>query len=346
MTVRSVIVAAVTLLVTAGSVYAQDGDTGKKEKVIGKWYPEAEAGVTLSQSAFSDNWAGGDKGSIVWTAIFNASLQSQLHKKINFYNILKLAYGQTHQQKADADGGRYWEKPAKSTDLIDLETIFRFTLGGWVDPYVSGRFESQFEDASDPAGRMLSLNPMKFKQSGGIARKFIDTEEEALLSRFGFTFRESRRKVFANPAPDQTTASETSVDGGLEWTIDYKAKILSERVAWTSKFTAYKPVFYSGSDEFDAVTGDKLEAAGFDRDLSDYPMMVDLDWENIFSTQITKILSVNLYVRWVYDKYENSVIPMLNDDGDITNPGAIGGAIRKAGQFKQTLAIGLTYRLL
>lgn len=346
MTVRTVVVAVMVVLSLTATVVAQDGDDKKKTLVIGKWYPEAEAGLTLTQSAFSDNWAGGDKGSIVWTAIFNANLENQLHQKVNLYNRLKLAYGQTHQQESNDDGSRYWEKPAKSTDLIDFETIFRFTLGGFVDPYASARFESQFEDASAPARPSIALNPMKFKQSGGIARKLIDEDGQSLLSRFGFTFRESRRKVYVNPEPDMTTETATSVDGGLEWSTDYKSQILNDRVAWTSKLTAYKPVFYSGSDEFDAVTADELAAEGLDSDLSDYPKMVDLDWENIFTTQITKILSVNLYVRWVYDKYENSVIPELNDSGQLTNVNAIRSAIRKAGQFKQTLAIGLTYRML
>jgi hypothetical protein len=344
MKTRTLIVVTALVVMTAGVARAQDGQ--KRVLELGTWYPSAEAGVTLSQSAFSDNWAGGEKGSVVWTAIFNATLESQLHRKVNFHNALKLAYGQTLQQKADPDGTRFWEKPAKSTDLIDFETIIRFTLGGWVDPYASGRFESQFEDASDPAGRTLSLNPMKFKQSGGLARKFIDDEDQSLLTRLGFTFRESRRKVYSNPAPDLATSTETSVDGGLEMTVDYKSNVLSERIAWTSKLTAYQPVFYSGSDEFDNVKPADLDAAGLDRDVGDFPMVFDLDWENIFSTQITKLISVNLYVRWVYDKYENSVIPAFNDDGDLTNANAIRGAIRKAGQLKQTMTIGLTYRLL
>ncbi|MBD3297737.1 MAG: DUF3078 domain-containing protein, partial [candidate division Zixibacteria bacterium] len=159
MTVRTVVVAVAMVLSLTATVVAQDGGDKKKELVIGKWYPEVEAGLTLSQSAFSDNWAGGDKGSIVWTAIFNASLENQLHRKVNFYNALKLAYGQTHQQESNDDGSRYWEKPAKSTDLIDLESIIRFTLGGFVDPYASARFESQFEDAADPTGRSIALNP-------------------------------------------------------------------------------------------------------------------------------------------------------------------------------------------
>ena len=322
-------------------------DLRAEEKVleIGKWYPTAEIGVTLSQSTFSDNWAGGDKGSVVWTGIVNASLESQLRKEVNWSNVLKLAYGQMHQQSADENGDRFWQKPAKSTDLIDYETIFRFTFNGFIDPYLSGRFESQFQDASDAGGRTLSLNPMRFKESAGIARKFINEEERSLLTRLGFTFRQNKRRLFEAPTGDGTV-SHTTNDGGIEFLADYKAKIFSERVTWTSKFTAYQPVFYSKSEVFDDLTPAQYEAAGLDPDVGDFAKTVDLDWENIFTSQITKVISVNLYLRWVYDKYDNSVPPALTETGDLANPGDVKAAIRKAGQLKETLALGLTYRLL
>lgn len=330
------------LIVVAGMTNAR-----AEEKVLelGKWYPTAEAGFTLTQSAFSDNWSGGDKGTVVWTAIFNATLVSQLNNQVNWSNELKLAYGQTHQQSADANGDRFWQKPAKSTDLIDLETIFRLTLHGWVDPYASGRLESQFQDASDPLGRNLSLNPMKFKESAGIARQFINEEDRSLLTRLGFTLRQNRRRLFVDETSTATDARTTN-DGGIEWITDYKAAILSKRVSWTSKFTAYQPIFYSKSDIFDDLTAAQYEAAGIDPDVGDFAKTIDLDWENIFTSQITKVISVNLYVRWVYDKYDNSVPPKVDGSGNLTNPGEVKAAIRKAGQLKQTLALGFTYRLL
>ncbi len=73
----------------------------------------------------------------------------------------------------------------------------------------------------------------------------------------------------------------------------------------------------------------------------------DLDWENIFTTQITKLVSVGLYTRWVYDKYDNTVKPIVEKGAagfELKNPGDVRSAIRKAGQFKQTLAVGITYR--
>lgn len=341
-----VIACALIVSASASAAMAQDG-TGKKRVLeVGKFYPSLEAGMTLTQSAYSDNWSGGDRGSIVWTAIVNGTLENQLHKKVNWYNTLKLAYGQTHQQVVLTGGRRDWDQPEKSTDLIDYETIFRFTLGGFVDPFASGRFESQFQDASDPEGRHLAFNPLKFKETAGIARQFIDEEDRSLLSRLGFSFRQNVRKQFENPAPDDATISESTNDGGFEWITDYKNKILDDRVSWTSKLSFYQPVFYSGKDDLDGLSADSLSANSIDGDVASFTTSMDIDWENIFTTQITKIISVNLYFRWLYDKYDNSVKPEVDEDGSLINADAVRSGIRKAGQFKQTISIGLTYRFL
>ena len=88
-----------------------------------------EAGLALTQGSYSNNWAGGDKGSIIWTLIANGSVENQLDPKANWLNTLKLAYGQTSQQKADPTGARYWETPQKSTDLINYESLLADTIG-------------------------------------------------------------------------------------------------------------------------------------------------------------------------------------------------------------------------
>lgn len=342
------------LACVAGGAVAQNGGEEKKRVLEpGKWYPMIEGGVTMTQSSYTRNWGGGDKGSVVWAAIVNGGLENQIHPKANWNSALKLAYGQTHQQGLGTNGERFWDVPEKSTDLIDLESILRLTLGAFVDPYASVRFESQFQDLSDPFGRTLTLNPMKFKESAGIARKFIDREDRSLLSRFGFTFRQSSRKIFRSDSLDaqgvpvsDETKTQTSNDGGFELANDYKSKILDGRVTWTAKLTFYQPVFYSGDDKLKDLSRGQLAGGRLPSDLRDYPKAMDIDWENLFSTQITKILSVNLYTRWVYDKYDNSVIPVLTPEGTLANPDGLRTGIRKAGQFKQTLTLGLTYRFI
>jgi hypothetical protein len=313
---------------------------------VGEWHKTAETGINLTQSSYSDNWAGGDKGSVVWSWIFNGTLKSRLSHKVIWSNELKLAYGQTHQQTTDDQGERHWERPEKSTDLIDLETIVRFTLGGWLDPYVSGRFESLFEDASDSLGRRLTFNPLKFKESAGISRQFIEEEDRSLLCRLGLTLRQSARRLFVDDTPGSDTKTVTGNDGGLEWVTDYKTKLLEDRVSWTSKLTLYQPLFYSGHDELEDLSTAQLAAVGLDPDVADYTTTMDIDWENIFSTQLSKLISVNLYVRWVYDKYDNTVLPELDEAGDLANADDVSAAVRKSGQFKQTMAIGFIYRFL
>ena len=135
-------------------------------------------------------------------------------------------------------------------------------------------------------------------------------------------------------------------DGGLEWVTDYKTKIMGNRIAWTSKLTAYQPVFYSGKSDLEDLSAAYLDSVGVDRDVARLSTRVSADWENIWTSQITKILSVSLYTRWIYDPYDNSVKPLPAPGGGLENPGAVRAAVRKAGQFKETLSLGLTVRFV
>ncbi len=331
----------------AGPVAAAE-ETKEEKKVleIGRWYPGLEAGFTFSQSAYSDNWKGGDLGQVVWASILNSTLENQLRKHVNWLSALKLAYGQTHQQSRNSSGDLEWDQPNKSTDLIDLETTFRFTLGRWVDPYVSGRFVSQFQDQSDPFGRDLFVNPMTITESAGIAREFYRTEDAMLLSRLGLAARQNIRTMYTEAPPVDDTETDVNNDAGIQWITDAKTNFWEDKVTWTSKLTVYQPVVYSFKSELEDLTPEQRTAAGFDENIADYPLLVDVDWENIFTTQITSILSVNLYVQLIYDQYDNSVTPKLDEAGDVTNPAAVDAAVRKSAQFKQTLAIGVVYRFL
>lgn len=71
---------------------------------------------------------------------------------------------------------------------------------------------------------------------------------------------------------------------------------------------------------------------------------VDVNFQNELSAQITKVVSANLFAQWVYDKFDGSA------DLDPALPFAVRHAevdrtVRRAGQFKETLALGITYRL-
>lgn len=110
------------------------------------WATTIEASLMTTQNAYSDSWSGGEMGSVSWAANLAASAQRQHSAKVNHRNTAKLAFGQTLSQE---EGTKRWRVPSKSTDLIDLESMLRLTLGLAVDPFASLRLESQFRDARD-----------------------------------------------------------------------------------------------------------------------------------------------------------------------------------------------------
>jgi len=350
------------MLCTASPAFAQRPDTQdeikeaeeekkkeeEEEREVGKWYPTLETGLSLTQSAYSDNWNGGDTGSLSWAAFINSTAEQQTSTKFNWWNSLKLAYGQTHLQSRQENGDLSWDSPDKSTDLIDLESIGRFTLGGWLDPYVALRGESQFQDLSDPLGRDVLFNPVKLRESAGIAHPWHKEGEHAVISRLGIASRQNFRQRFIeelNPSNEQTEWDVTH-DAGLEFVTDARLDILQDKVKWTSRFGVYQPFVYSEKSHLEDLASGQLAAVGLDSDLADFTTTVDMEWENMFTTKITKIISVGLYLRWIYDVYDNSVKPEFDDDGNLTNFETVGNAVRKSGQFKQTLAIGLSYSLI
>jgi len=323
---------------------ADDEQEGQEEEAreVGRWYPGMDWSLNLLQTSYTKNWAGGDKSSISWSTKFIGSLENQVHHNWNWFNRLKMAFGQQHLQGDD----RNWKKPEKTDDELDFESLLRWQKHSPWDPYVSFRFLSQFLDQEDEHARDLALNPLDFREAIGISRMFIDTEQKILLLRLGLMARQLSRNSFLSSDPlDDSTYRSTSDDYGIELRVDYKTPLLSNRVEWLSRVTLYQPVCYSGSGDLDAISAADRATYGLDSDLSSYATTINVDWENTFTTNITKVIAVRLELRWIYVKYDNSVLPLFDDSGNLENGEAIADAVRKAGQFKELLALGLVWRI-
>jgi len=328
------------LLLTVTALPALGQDAEPEGPPLGVWQKEFKIGLNILQSSYSQNWNGGDKGSVVWNGAFDGRMEKQYSERSNWRNTLKLAYGQTHNQEREDNGNLYWKRPDKTDDLIDFESLYRLTQkSGW-DPYLALSFKSMFDDRNDPANRSLPFNPLILSPSAGISRKFVATEHRSLLARAGIAWVLNSRRFFTEPAPSTTTISETSNEVAAQAVIEYKVGALDKRVDWESKLTLLLPFVYSAKkvfeDDFNPVD------FGLPADVASYTTTLDVDWENTFTANITKVISVKLYVRWVYDKYDNTVAPVY-EDGDLVNAGDVAQAIRKAGQFKQTLALSFGY---
>ncbi len=284
-------------------VFACGSLTAARAADASLWHTLLEANFSLAQSAYSDNWAGGDVGSLTWAANIHGVANKQIHPKIRVENELKLAFGQTHSQSQET---KLWASPIKSTDRIRFDTVWKLTLGAWVDPYAAGTFESQFLDASIPQVKRY-LNPIDLTESAGIARTLYENASGKAATRLGFGLRQRINKDVLSITPEETEITTTN-DGGIEWVTDWMAK-LSNTLTYTTKLTIFQALFYS---EADTLEGTPYE---------DYWKQVDANWDNILSAQVSKIVQVSLAWQLLYDKQ-----------------------IASGGRFRQTLALGVNYR--
>jgi len=273
------------------------------------WKKSLDLGLNLTQNSYSDNWSGGEVGSVSWVSQANGTFERQFSPKFNFKNTTKLQFGQTHTQDENT---KDWKKPIKSTDKIDIENVGRFTLQAWVDPYLAFRLESQFLDASyDPVNRLF--NPILLTESAGIAKTLFNRDKDQVLTRLGFSFRENIDRMIgpaATDTVDENLTTETSTDGGIESVTDAQYKI-AENISYTGKLTLFKALFFSKSDDFKGTVAE------------DYWKAVDVNFENGLSVAISKYIVLNFYTQLLYDKQ-----------------------IDLAGRFKETFALGITYKML
>ena len=268
------------------------------------WNTTADISLNMNQNSYSDNWAGEEKGSISWAFNSNLLAEKQLTTKIHNKNTLKLAFGQTHNQVV-IDSTKKWIKPDKTTDLIDFESMFRLTLGVFVDPFASVRLESQFLDESGDETK--SFNPNILTETFGIARVFLKDEKRELSTRLGAAF-----KQYIDSNVDENTN-----DGGIEFVAEYRSPLANELINYNTKLNLYKAMFYSLSDD--------VEGTVYEDDWK----TIRLNWDHIFTATITKLINLNLFVGLIYNEMDLDINAESIDEI----------------QFKQTLGLGLTYKL-
>jgi hypothetical protein len=255
--------------------------------------------------------------------------------------LLQIAYGQTARQTKDATGQLRWDRPDKTTDLIAAEAVGRWTLHGVVDPFLALHLDTQFNDQSSPLGT-IRFNPIKLKETAGIARMLKKTDDAELLTRIGFGLRQTLGRSFV-PSTLQKS-SFTSNDGGFEWQTDVTQPVMDKKVLYKGQVLVFLPIFYSKNDDLKQFDALAIAAAPGREAVADFWKSPDVNFQNTFSAAITKLLSVNLFAQLVYDKFDSAanVDPSRAVADQIVE---IDRNVRKAGQFKETLALALSYRL-
>jgi hypothetical protein len=266
------------------------------------WIYSADASFLVNGSTYSDNWVGGEVGTLAWKFLSNSMAEKQINPKMNNKNTLVLLFGQTYNQDIES---KSWSSPLESDDKIDLESVLRFTLGWVLDPVIAGRMQSQFYDNRDPDNSRY-VNPINLTESFGVARAIFKSEKQELIVRAGTGFKQSIDRGVLDSLSQKST--EISNEGGLELVTDLTTRFADDRITYKSKLSVFEALFKKDGE---AVGGENYWK---------YP---DIDWENTLSGEITKYLTVNLYLQLLYDR-----------------------EITEKPRYRQSLAVGLTYKLL
>lgn len=233
------------------------------------WEIFIDANVMLTLNTYSNSWTGEEAGAFSWASHLLFQAHKQLHKKFRTENTLKLGFGQSKIQ--DRETGE-WSDLQVSTDLIDFETLEKFTLSGFVDPYIAGRIQTQFLDGDTANHEVRYANTIILTESFGVNRNFIDKENHKFSTRFGgATYQRINRKI------------ETKNDGGLELVTKYNINAKENIITYTSFLNLYQALMAS-------------------ENVNNRWKTIDIDWQNNLSVNITKYVMISFIFQMIYDR--------------------------------------------
>lgn len=266
------------------------------------WNIDVNANVTVTQNAYSDSWIGEEKGTISWASKLDFVASRKLTPWYNHRNTLKLNYGQTKTQ----DDQKNWASFVKSADLIDFETLQRFDIGRKTEPFVAVRLISQFTDNSDSLHTHYG-NPLAVTESFGASRTLVHSKALLWDARLGGAVQQAVNRYFyeENKAHRSTRVVNNL---GFEVVSEMKAVFREGLVDYKGLLTVFQAVLSSEKEN-------KTRSGTPDWK---YP---DVNWENIFSVNLTKYVMVNMTVQLLYDREKH----------------------QKA-RLKEVAALGLSYR--
>lgn len=253
------------------------------------WQKEMVGAVNLTQTSF-DNWAAGGENSLAWQLALNYKFVND-QAKTNWANSGKFSYGTIKTGDLEA---------RKSIDEIKMESVFTYKLGTYINPFLSVTGETQFAKGYNygvtPKVEISKFfDPAYFRESVGFGYQ----PNQMVKTRLGAALKQTVTSDFPVPYADDPETAEiekTKNEVGAESVTDFNWKVSANSLL-TSKLEMFSTL--AAVDE------------------------VDVNWDNVFTTKISKYFNVNFNFKLFYDK-----------------------DISPKRQIKQALAFGLTYSFL
>ncbi|MBN1153563.1 DUF3078 domain-containing protein [candidate division KSB1 bacterium] len=247
-------------------IFAQDE---KAAEVKYGWQRELVGGVNLSQSSF-DNWAQGGENSLAWQVNLNGKFVNE-QQKTNWSNSGKFVLGSTKSGDQES---------RKSIDEIKLESVLTYKVHLYVNPYIAATAETQslpgyhYGDGSQKTQMSDFLDPGYIRESFGIGFQ----PNDIVKTRLGAAMKQTLTNDYPKPYADDLETvkiEKTKNEFGAESVTDLDWK-LAENSLFTSKLE-----LFSTMKAFDEV---------------------DVNWDNILTTKISKYFNVNFNFKLYYDK--------------------------------------------
>ncbi len=231
------------------------------------WKHTIVSGLNLSQVAYKD-WTQGGENSLAWTVSIDGKSEQE-HEKTLWTNNYKFAFGQTKIGNQEI---------RKTEDKIDLESVFIYKMGTYINPYVAATLKTQFAKGYDYSATPTKevsqfFDPAYLTQSAGLGyQPFAE-----LKTRLGLGVREIITSQFTSYADDPATlkVEKTKVEGGIESVTNLELK-LDDNILFTSKL-----------ELFDAFS--KLDE-------------VIVRSDNTFAAKVSKYIVVNLNIQLINER--------------------------------------------
>jgi hypothetical protein len=253
------------------------------------WVVQSNASLMTTLNAYSDNWEGGEAGAFSWIAQFDGKAEKAITSRVLVSNVAKLAFGQT---KSQDEATKKWSIPKKSTDIIDLESVVRFTIGSFADPFAGVRITSLFLDGRE-ASYTRYMNPVTISESFGAAKNIVKTNNVGFSTRFAAAVRQNIDRDQFSPV-DSIRETKVSNDAGAEFTSECKLANTAGWASLNSRLKMYAAFINSGDTDSD----------------KDYWKHPDVDWENVLSLNIMKYLMTSIVFHVKYDREKDASVSL------------------------------------
>ncbi len=252
------------LFFVADDMIAQDTKPGLQASADTLWKHTMIISANITQVSFTD-WAQGGENALAY-ALFLEGKSTYAFNMINWVSSYKFGYGQA---KLGSQGIR------KTDDDIDLESVFTYKMGTYINPFISASMKTQFTEGVkyDALGSATPVSnffdPAYITQTLGVGYQ----PGPVIKTRLGISLREIVVNKYALAYIGDTT-KKVDVDGGLESVTEVGWTVM-ENVVLNAKLEIFAPVKH------------------FDR------MTVRSD--NTLSAKVNKLISMNLNVQLIND---------------------------------------------